>query len=697
MPEARRARRLLAAAAIVGALLLGLAFALPRLVDVDRHRPRIASALAQATGRQVRLGRISVSVLPVPGLSVESLAVADAARYPGRDALRAERLSLRLDLAGLLRGRLGFRSILIARPTITLIRDARGRWNFDDLLARAAAAPSGAGAARSGAGAAGSGESLSLTVDRAEIRGGRVQVYDDAVSPGSRAEVVLRPIDAALSGWGSGGGDLDLSVGLGGSRLRVAARFAAGDAGRRLDARVEAGALRAADLLAVLPWAGIARPAGIEVGGALNLSGTATIPLDRPEAIHFKGVLDLEGLSYRDAGMARPLSGLGGRLTVDGDHATWEDFTVTLGTSTLSGRLQVEDFLRPRIGFTIGSSRLDAGEVIAAFTPAAGTAPGAARPAGRPGPAAPASGAPAAPGFLEQLGARGRLTIEALRFQTFDLADVRASAVLSRGVLTLERMEASLYGGTLGGTARVELARAVPSYGLEIRLEAVEVNPALTAFDPDLKDLLRGRLTGRLDLAAAGAGMEAILASARGGGFLEVSRGAITSFSVLKQIAGLLEAAGGKGIGKEETPFEFLRGHLAIGDRRARTEALALHSADLDLEGAGWVGLDASLGLGVKARFSKQASEGMVAKNAGMKNLQDGEGRVALHFRLQGSLASPSFKLDASAQIRQVGESAKEKLKTDLLDRLRKSLGGAEPEPSPAPSPGPSPGPPPGP
>ena len=66
--------------------------------------------------------------------------------------------------------------------------------------------------------------------------------------------------------------------------------------------------------------------------------------------------------------------------------------------------------------------------------------------------------------------------------------------------------------------------------------------------------------------------MDEILGAARGTGALEIADGAVTSFSVLKQIAALLEMAGGRGIGKASTPFQSLSGDLAVADRKARRE-----------------------------------------------------------------------------------------------------------------------------
>lgn len=662
MPLSRAIPRWLIATAIAAGLVVSAAVALPYLVDVNRFRPLIAAKVREATGRTLTLGTVSFALLPTPGLSVGGpIRLSDSAAYPGRSALTAESLRVRLGLLGLLRGRAQVTSIRLSRPTLTLIRDPRGRWNFDDLVRRAAAA-SGAGPRAGGA----QESSFRVVVEQARVSGGRILIYDDAVIAGRRSEAVIAPIDATISGWGGDRpADLALSLGLGKSALAARARLGASGEGPVLTLAARGKAVRVDDLALLLPWLGVARPAGLEVRGALDLDGSAEVPLERPESLRFKGALALRGVSYRDAGMALPVKDLSGQVIVDGDRAEWRDFSVSAGASSLRGSLKVENFLKPRIGFTLTSPRLDLNEIVATLVPAA--------PAAAP---ARASSRPAAPptGLLDQVSGAGRIDVKEVRFQTFDLANVRASVGLARSVFSLQEMSAAFYGGTLGGKATVDLSRAVPGYAASVRLEKVDVDPLLSAYDPGLKELVRGRLQGHLDLSAAGAEMGEILGTARGTGAVEIADGAVTSFSVLKQLAALLEMAGGKGVGRDSTPFESLRATLAVADRRARTEDLALHSPDLDLEGKGWVGLDATLDLDVAARFSEEATSGMVAKNARMERLTEDD-RLAVYFSLQGDLASPRFRINTQAQVRQVRERAREKLRDSLTDRLLKQLG----------------------
>lgn len=663
-------RRLLAAVTVMAALVVAAAALVARFVDVNRFRPQIAARVQEATGRPVVLGRLSLRLLPAPAVAVRPLRVADSATHPGRDALRADGLSIRVGLLALLRGRLVVRSVILEKPTLTLIRDRQGRWNFDDLLARAALAGRAGGTA--------GGAQFDVAVERAVVRSGRLLVYDDFVTPGARAQADLRPVDAVITGLG-GGGDtrMELSIGLGRSILKSTATLAAGSGAPVLKVRADSKGLQAADLARLTPWLGVLSPPGLKLGGSLDMQGEAEVPIDHPERLSFKGRLRLQDLSYQDASMTRPLEKVGGDLSVDGDRAVWDGFTLKTGGSSLLGRIQVEDFRRPRLGFALTSPALDFNEILAIFVAA---------PAGTKS-ADPAGAAPAT-GLLDGMSGQGTLAVGAIRFQNFDLRDVHAGVNLSRGILTLREMTSSFYDGRLRGTAQVSLAGAVPAYAFGLGLEQVDVAPLLAAYDPGLKDLLQGRVTGELDLTAGGVGMDAILGSARGDGSVELSRGVLTSFSVLKQLATLLESAGGKGIGRDQTPFEWLRMTLTVSDGKARTGDLHLHATDLDLEGRGWVGLDATLDLDATARFSEDSTRGMVEKHAGLARLTENGGLVVF-FNLSGALAAPAFRLNTREQARQVKETSrqfvKEKAREKLRDRILKHFEEPAPaEPAPA-------------
>ncbi|HET8946887.1 MAG TPA: AsmA family protein, partial [Candidatus Polarisedimenticolia bacterium] len=357
---------------IVGAILLVvvlLVVLLPQLVDVNRFAPLLAAQIETFTGRKATFGPIALRVLPAPAVHVAPVTLAEGARYPGRDFVRVDGIDVRLRLMPLFRGRVEFGSIVIDRPTVTVIRDRQGHWNFDDLLERAEALKKQGGAP---AGAPAAGGAPAISIGTAEIRGGRLLVYDDAVTPGRRSELTVAPIDARLTGWGLGSHtDADLSVGLGKSSLKASARISGEGESQVMEATIAKSRLETADLVPLIPWLGVARPAGLQVGGGADVEGKAKVPLSRPEALQFDGTVTLDKLHYKDAGLTRPIEKIGGRLRVNGQRTAWEGFTAAIGGSDLAGTMTVEDYLHPRIGFDLASKRLDLNELIALQAPAA--------------------------------------------------------------------------------------------------------------------------------------------------------------------------------------------------------------------------------------------------------------------------------------------------------------------------------------
>ena len=117
---------------VVAALVVVLA-ALPLLVNVDRFRPMVQDEMSTALGRQVTLGRLSLSVWS-GSLVAEQIAIADDPAFSHDPMLRAKALRIGVRLAPLVLGRrLHVTGLTIEEPTIALIESADGRWNFASL------------------------------------------------------------------------------------------------------------------------------------------------------------------------------------------------------------------------------------------------------------------------------------------------------------------------------------------------------------------------------------------------------------------------------------------------------------------------------------------------------------------------------------------------------------------------------------
>jgi uncharacterized protein involved in outer membrane biogenesis len=123
---------LIAVAAIAGLAIAAMAV-LPRIVDTRRVQSLIASTASHALARPVKFRAVSVSVLPYPALRLHGLDVAEDPAFGSGPFVHLDDADLKLKLWPLLRGQVEFATLVLRRPTISLVQNPDGRWNFATL------------------------------------------------------------------------------------------------------------------------------------------------------------------------------------------------------------------------------------------------------------------------------------------------------------------------------------------------------------------------------------------------------------------------------------------------------------------------------------------------------------------------------------------------------------------------------------
>ena len=115
------------------AVIVLLVLALPYLVDVNRYRPQLEAAAGDALGRQVSLGPMQLSLVPL-GVRVREASIGeDPAFNTGRPFVRVGELYVSPRLLPLLTGTFELRAVELRQPEIELVRNAAGTWNFSSL------------------------------------------------------------------------------------------------------------------------------------------------------------------------------------------------------------------------------------------------------------------------------------------------------------------------------------------------------------------------------------------------------------------------------------------------------------------------------------------------------------------------------------------------------------------------------------
>ncbi len=119
---------------ILGGVVLALGGALVLTVLninllVRRNKDYLIGQAEQALGRKITVDEIDVTLWPV-GARLVNFALADDPAFSAGEFLRAKDLRVDLRLLPLLIGRFRLKGMVLESPLITIVRDARGRYNF---------------------------------------------------------------------------------------------------------------------------------------------------------------------------------------------------------------------------------------------------------------------------------------------------------------------------------------------------------------------------------------------------------------------------------------------------------------------------------------------------------------------------------------------------------------------------------------
>jgi AsmA protein len=161
-------KRILKWVGIFFVLFILIVVSLPFLINVDRFRPTLQSALTNALGRQVTLGNLRLDVL-TRAVTADDLSVAEDPAFGKPAFLRAKSLHVGVEILPFLFSRkLIVTDLVLDQPEIDLVQSPTGDWNFSNLGAKSTTAqPSAPSSANT---------PLDLSVKLIKVSDGRVNM-----------------------------------------------------------------------------------------------------------------------------------------------------------------------------------------------------------------------------------------------------------------------------------------------------------------------------------------------------------------------------------------------------------------------------------------------------------------------------------------------------------------------------------------
>jgi len=141
-------KRFVKIAAIVVAVLIVIAIALPFVIDANTFRPKLEGELTDALGRQVKVGNLSLSLLS-GGVSADNISIADDPQFGKAPFVQAKSLKVGVEMIPLIFSRtLNVTEITLEQPQISLVKSVNGeKWNFSSLGGKNPSAPTNSGGA----------------------------------------------------------------------------------------------------------------------------------------------------------------------------------------------------------------------------------------------------------------------------------------------------------------------------------------------------------------------------------------------------------------------------------------------------------------------------------------------------------------------------------------------------------------------
>src|SRR6266576_5714232 len=127
-------KRFLKIVAIVIAVIVVIAIAIPFFIDANAFRPKLEAELTDALGRQVKVGNLSLSLLS-GGVTADNISIADDPAFSQSPFVQAKSLKVGVELMPLIFSKvLHVTDLTLDGPQISLVRSQSGeKWNFSSL------------------------------------------------------------------------------------------------------------------------------------------------------------------------------------------------------------------------------------------------------------------------------------------------------------------------------------------------------------------------------------------------------------------------------------------------------------------------------------------------------------------------------------------------------------------------------------
>jgi AsmA protein len=243
----------------------------------------------------------------------------------------------------------------------------------------------------------------------------------------------------------------------------------------------------------------------------------------------------------------------------------------------------------------------------------------------------------------------GQLRVGTITNGPLVLNDVEATATLDRGVIRLEPLTASMYGGRHRGAIVVDASRTPAAFSVTSSIEQVDANKLASA-TTSLRDVLYGALASNLRVSATTNGVESIAKSLNGTLSLSLPNGRIAKMDLLQEAASIGRFVTGRPRADRSTSVAALTGNFTVTNGVARTDDLRATLDGGTLGATGTINLvDESVNMRLALVLSRSASQQAGGSRIGgfmTTALANEQGEIVVPIMLSGTMSQPRFAPD---------------------------------------------------
>ncbi|CAG0938269.1 hypothetical protein BROC_00184 [Candidatus Brocadiaceae bacterium] len=117
---------------VVFIFLVG-AIVLPFVIDLNKYKGKIIDIAKPHLARDLDFGNIELTILKGLGAEIQGLRIAENPEFGKGDFLNLEHLRIKIKLFPLLKKQIQVKELILDKPVVRLIKNAEGKYNFEDL------------------------------------------------------------------------------------------------------------------------------------------------------------------------------------------------------------------------------------------------------------------------------------------------------------------------------------------------------------------------------------------------------------------------------------------------------------------------------------------------------------------------------------------------------------------------------------